>query len=187
MSQAISPGRRCRQIATNSVLRSRSAFSARTRNRMLSVVNQAWKIDIRQHPPRAFCPLRPPLSRGRALRETGKSCIAWMSDTFGSIASPWPRASHFRSTPNDGRRQTASACPKSAGNGLVRRSKWHRHSITSSARPRSVTGISRPRALAVLRLITNSNFVGCSTGMSAGFAPLRILPMKGTIWRCMAT
>jgi len=30
-------------------------------------------------------------------------------------------------------------------------------------------------ALAVLRLIANSNFVGCSTGRSAGFAPLRIL------------
>ena len=32
------------------------------------------------------------------------------------------------------------------------------------------------QALAVLRLITNSNLVGCSTGNSAGFAPLRILP-----------
>jgi hypothetical protein len=29
--------------------------------------------------------------------------------------------------------------------------------------------------LAVLRLITNSNFVGCSTGRSPSFAPLRIL------------
>jgi hypothetical protein len=28
--------------------------------------------------------------------------------------------------------------------------------------------------LAVLRLITVSNLVGCSTGRSAGFAPLRI-------------
>src|SRR4029453_17455631 len=36
-------------------------------------------------------------------------------------------------------------------------------------------GIVRPRALAVLRLITNSNLVGCSTGRSAGFAPLKIL------------
>ena len=32
-----------------------------------------------------------------------------------------------------------------------------------------------PSALAVLRLMTNSNVVGCSTGRSAGFAPLRIL------------
>jgi hypothetical protein len=31
--------------------------------------------------------------------------------------------------------------------------------------------MTKPSALAVLRLITNSNLVGCSTGMSAGFAP----------------
>ena len=30
-----------------------------------------------------------------------------------------------------------------------------------------------PRALAVLRLMTSSNFVGCSTGRSAGLAPSR--------------
>ena len=36
----------------------------------------------------------------------------------------------------------------------------------------------RPSALAVLRLMTSSNFVGCSTGRSAGFAPLRILSTK---------
>jgi hypothetical protein len=48
------------------------------------------------------------------------------------------------------------------------------HSITSSARASSVGGISRPSALAVCRLMTNSNFVDCSTGRSAGFSPLRI-------------
>src|SRR5205807_42965 len=32
-----------------------------------------------------------------------------------------------------------------------------------------------PICLAVFRLNTSSNFVGCSTGKSAGFAPLRIL------------
>jgi hypothetical protein len=35
-----------------------------------------------------------------------------------------------------------------------------RHSITSSARASSVGGTSRPSAFAVLRLMTNSNFVG---------------------------
>src|SRR5262249_34733059 len=50
------------------------------------------------------------------------------------------------------------------------------HSITSSAMASSLSGIWRPSALAVLRLITSSNLVGCSTGNSAGFAPLRILP-----------
>ena len=49
------------------------------------------------------------------------------------------------------------------------------HWMTSSAPRSSDGGIVRPRALAVLRLITKSNFVGCSTGRSAGLAPLRIL------------
>ena len=50
------------------------------------------------------------------------------------------------------------------------------HSITSSAPARSVCGTVRPSALAVLRLITSSNLVGCWTGRSAGLAPLRIFP-----------
>jgi hypothetical protein len=47
------------------------------------------------------------------------------------------------------------------------------HSMTSSAVASSVGGTVMPSALAVLRLITNSNFVGCSTGKLAGFSPLR--------------
>src|SRR5205807_5985174 len=50
-----------------------------------------------------------------------------------------------------------------------------RYSITWSARSSSDCGIVKPNTLAVLRLMTSSNFVGCSTGRSAGFAPLRIL------------
>jgi putative NADH-flavin reductase len=50
------------------------------------------------------------------------------------------------------------------------------HSITSSARASTVGGISRSSALAVLRLMTRSNLVGCTTGKLAGFSPLRILP-----------
>src|SRR6478609_11965289 len=48
------------------------------------------------------------------------------------------------------------------------------HSITSSARASSVGGTWRPRALAVLRLITSSYLVGACTGRSAGFSPLRM-------------
>src|SRR6266496_4056270 len=44
-----------------------------------------------------------------------------------------------------------------------------------SACPSSDGGMISPSALAVLRLITSSNFVGCSMGRSAGLAPLRIL------------
>jgi hypothetical protein len=49
------------------------------------------------------------------------------------------------------------------------------YSITSSVRRRNVSGIVRPSAFAVLRLITSSNFVGCSTGMSPGGVPRNIL------------
>src|SRR5262249_10963663 len=42
------------------------------------------------------------------------------------------------------------------------------HSITSSARGTSDGGRSRPSALAVLRLMTNSNLVACMTSRSAG-------------------
>jgi hypothetical protein len=47
--------------------------------------------------------------------------------------------------------------------------------ITLSTRIRRVGGIVIPRASAVFRLRISVNFVGCSTGRSAGFAPLRIL------------
>jgi hypothetical protein len=50
------------------------------------------------------------------------------------------------------------------------------HSITSSAAACRVSGTVRPSALAVLRLMTSSNFVGCRTGRSAGLTPLRIFP-----------
>jgi hypothetical protein len=49
------------------------------------------------------------------------------------------------------------------------------HLITFSPRMRTSGGIVRPRALAVFKLIARSNFVGCSTGRSAGLTPFRIL------------
>jgi hypothetical protein len=49
------------------------------------------------------------------------------------------------------------------------------YSITWSARTKISGEILTPMALAVLRLRTNSNLVGRSTGSSAGFAPRRIL------------
>src|SRR6516165_6879322 len=50
------------------------------------------------------------------------------------------------------------------------------HSMTSSARPRIAGGIVSPSALAVFRLTTSSNLVGCWTGRSAGLAPESIRP-----------
>src|SRR5262245_23376673 len=49
------------------------------------------------------------------------------------------------------------------------------HSITSSVSASNLSGIWRPSAFAALRLITNSNLVGCSTASSAGFVPFNIL------------
>src|SRR5262249_28097764 len=57
------------------------------------------------------------------------------------------------------------------------------HSITWSAMASSPGGKLRPNALAVLRLITNSNLVDCMTGRSAGFSPLRIRPVYTPAWR----
>src|SRR5437773_5729901 len=49
------------------------------------------------------------------------------------------------------------------------------HRITLSARKSTDGGTVSPSCWAVLRLTISSNFVGRSTGKSAGFAPFRIL------------
>src|SRR5262249_35199674 len=50
-------------------------------------------------------------------------------------------------------------------------------SITSSARASSEGGTVRPSILAVSALMTSSNLLACTTGRSAGFAPLRMRPV----------
>jgi acyl dehydratase len=66
-----------------------------------------------------------------------------------------------------------------SGEGLLeaRRRESLPHSITSSASASRFGDTSMPSALAVLRLITSSNLVGCITGISAGLAPFRIWPL----------
>jgi hypothetical protein len=56
-------------------------------------------------------------------------------------------------------RELTSPRPLSANSDLTRRSKIVAYSITSSASASNLGGISRPSAVAVLRLITNSTFV----------------------------
>src|SRR5262249_48108484 len=51
------------------------------------------------------------------------------------------------------------------------------HSITSSAGASSVGGTERPSSFAVWRLMPSSNLVDCTTGRSAGFAPLKMRPV----------
>src|SRR5262249_29725242 len=61
------------------------------------------------------------------------------------------------------------------------------HSITSSARPSSVGGMVRPIALAVVKLMASSNLVGCSTEISPGFAPRKILSTNSAARRNWAS
>src|SRR4029434_6498134 len=71
-----------------------------------------------------------------------------------------------------------SLCPSKGGatdaDGVDTPDRSH-GSMIWSARPGTACGIVRPSALAVFRLIANSNFVGCPTGRAACLAPLRIL------------
>src|SRR6266446_5865785 len=84
-----------------------------------------------------------------------------MRDTTGSAAAPAARCKNLR-----------------RGSFILNLPLGSHHSITSSARADRPGGTSMPSALAVLRLITNSNLVDCCTGRSDGFAPLRILSTK---------
>ena len=95
---------------------------------------------------------------------------------FGSGADIRPLNHDVCFTPKTGHRATGPQCPLRAISDHSRRSKRHAHSITSSASASSLSGISRPSDLAVLRLITNSNLSDRTTGRSAGFSPLRIRP-----------
>ena len=55
------------------------------------------------------------------------------------------------------------------------------YSITLSARTNNASGTVTPIALAVLRLITSSNLVGCSTGMSASKRVAVSSPLVGRV------
>ena len=78
-------------------------------------------------------------------------------------------------TPALGHSLARLAGPKSARKRHMHRSKQHRYSITSSACTSTCSGSENPMVSAVFRLTTKKNRVGCSTGRSAGFAPLKIL------------
>jgi hypothetical protein len=87
----------------------------------------------------------------------------------GSLAEVAISLRHVRSTPESRHQAEGSARPLRANNGNRRA-----HSITSSARASSAWGTSKPSALAVFKLMTNSNLVGACTGRSPGRAPFKI-------------
>ena len=87
------------------------------------------------------------------------------------FAAPYP--AHSRASGNPDATVRGSGSPLSRG-----RTEFGGrppHSITSSARSKKESGIVNPIALAALRFIANSNFVGCSTGRAAGLVPCKIL------------
>ena len=95
---------------------------------------------------------------------------------FGLVKGFWISASEIgmvrsASCPLHREKRSGSAWPLSA----QQRTSAAYYSITSLARTSNDGGTVRPSALAVFMLMTTSNLVGCSTGRSAGFAPLRIL------------
>src|SRR5262245_27734290 len=90
-----------------------------------------------------------------------------MRDTAGSAAAPAARYRNLR-----------------RGSFILRLPLASHHSITSSARARSVAGTVMPSALAVFILMTSWKRVGCSTGKSAGWAPLRVLSTyTAALWK----
>jgi hypothetical protein len=92
------------------------------------------------------------------LRRTGGSC--WCAE--GNVGVLEVGADSARCTDVRGEEQRRLGEP---------------YSITSSAVASSVGGTSMPSALAVCRLMTNSNLVDCTTGRSEGLAPLVIWPV----------
>jgi hypothetical protein len=86
---------------------------------------------------------------------------------FGSEADMARSNCDVRFTPKSGHVQCNSVCPLWAKSGHP-----SPHSIKSSASESIDAGIVRPSALAVVRLMTSSNLVGCWTGRLAGFSPL---------------
>src|SRR5207249_5836594 len=93
------------------------------------------------------------------------------------LAPIFPR--HGRLYAGHPRLRKAWAEPGHDVEGLVQRERnaLLDYSITSSARPSSVSGKVSPSALAVFMLMISSTLVACCTGRSAGLSPLRMRPV----------
>src|SRR5262245_16281226 len=118
----------------------------------------------------AVCTETPALNTSTTALIARRVCIIFLPHLFGYIT-------HIRSlrSLSPGRQDSdAGGCDQTMR--LLRADELAPlHSITSSASATNLSGIRRPNAFAVLRLITISNLVGCWTGRSAGLVPLKIL------------
>jgi hypothetical protein len=92
---------------------------------------------------------------------------------FGSLADICSAKNHVRFAPESGHVQCKLGGPLWAKSGLIHCSKEHRYSIISSAAVNNLSEMVSPSALAALRLMISSYFVGTCMGRSAGFSPLR--------------
>ena len=112
---------------------------------------------------------------GGAAHRGSQSFICAPMSALGLSHQFWPTQAMSAFPPKATKKADVPDWSLSANSGCEQSQQRNRYSITSSAWASSVGGIVRPRALAVVRLMMRSNFVGCSTGMSPGFAPRRIL------------
>jgi hypothetical protein len=102
-----------------------------------------------------------------AAQKMLRLCLRWVIRVAptGSKASPNVRYA-FNGDRICASQRTDAMCQQQTSSG---------YSMTSSAPASSEAGTVSPSVLAVLRLITNANLVGNSTGILAGRPPLRIL------------
>ena len=112
-----------------------------------------------------------------------------------SANSPKGRSPSKRSLPSRSNGSTRPTRCSSIGCPMIPRDSAPRsppcpldsHWMISSARSSMICGMVRPSAVAILRLIKNSSFVGCSTGKLPGLAPFSILSTKTGPRRHIAT
>ena len=113
------------------------------------------------HPPR---PPRPnPHSARSTTAATSRGFLPWRLSDAGPTLGV---RGHLRHRP---------ASETLHKTGRERSQQKRSYSITSSARIRNASGISRLIALAALRLITSSKRVGTSIGRLPGFSPFRMI------------
>jgi hypothetical protein len=95
------------------------------------------------------------------------------------------RSADVRFVARNGLKSDIAPYPKSANSGLNRKMA-SAYSITRSARERNTGENVNPIVFAVRKLTASSNVVGCSTGMSAGFVPLRTLSTRSAARRYLS-
>lgn len=126
--------------------------------------------------PMAFAAFRLMTNSNLLACTTGKSRLGTLEDAAGIDADLPMRICQARSVAH----QPAGF---DAFTRRIYRRDWRRplklllknHSIISVTRTKNDSGMVKPSAFAVVLLKTRSNLSGCSTGMSAGFEPRRIL------------